>query len=82
MSNIEEQKGMRPTHGAYIVRNSKDGSRSFWDRIGSAWLHRDGHGFSLDLDAYPAKGQRIELRMIDWKKSDAGEPLEERDAAT
>lgn len=70
-------KSNRPTHGAYIVRKGNSGN--FWDRIGAAWIHRDGQGFSLDLDALPAKGQRIELRMIDWKKSEAGEPVEPTD---
>ena len=73
-------KANRPTHGAYIVRKSNS-DRNFWDRIGAAWEHRDGQGFSLDLDALPAKGQRIELRVIDWTKSEAGEPAIEGDNA-
>ena len=51
--------GNRPTHIAYQVRDS--GDDGFWTRIGAAWPHKDGKGFSLQLDAVPLDG-RIALR--------------------
>ena len=50
-----------PTHVAYTVRDL-DNDRSFWTRIGSAWAHGDGNGFSIHLDALPLDG-RITLRV-------------------
>jgi hypothetical protein len=51
----------RPTHIAYHVRDS--GDDGFWTRIGAAWPHKDGRGFSLQLDAVPLDG-RIALREV------------------
>lgn len=55
-----------PTHVAYQVRDSQAGT-SFWTRIGSAWPHRDGKGFNIQLDCVPLDG-RITLRVADDKK--------------
>ena len=50
-----------PTHTAYHVRD-REGSESFWTRIGSAWAHRDGKGFTLQIETVPLDG-RITLRV-------------------
>ena len=54
----------RPSHLAYSVRNfQKNGQQeSNWTRIGVAWLHRDGEGFDIALEALPVNG-RIALRV-------------------
>lgn len=52
--------GHKPTHVAYHVKAGKDG-KALWQRIGAAWLHKDGQGLSLQLDSLPVDG-RIELR--------------------
>jgi hypothetical protein len=38
------------------------GEKKFWTRIGAAWHHKDGEGFTLQLDLVPANGGRIILR--------------------
>jgi len=55
-----------PTHTAYQVRD-REGGKSFWTRIGSAWPHADGKGFNIQLDAVPLDG-RITLRVVTDKK--------------
>jgi hypothetical protein len=50
-----------PTHFAYQVR-SREGKKSIWTRIGSAWAHGDGSGFNIQLDAVPIDG-KITLRV-------------------
>jgi len=50
-----------PTHVAYHVRDAKDG-KGFWTRIGSAWSHKDGKGFNIQIDVVPLDG-RITLRV-------------------
>ena len=59
MTNTTEKK--KPL-AAYHVRDGKDDAKSFWTRIGSAWAHQDGDGFTVRLDCIPANG-RIVIRQ-------------------
>ncbi len=45
----------RPSHIAYHVRDGQDG-KSFFNRVGSAFPHKDGEGFNVILDAVPVDG--------------------------
>ena len=55
-----------PSHVAYQVRD-REGKKSFWTRIGSAWAHADGMGFNIQLEVVPLDG-RITLRVATEKK--------------
>jgi len=55
-----------PTHVVYHVRD-REGGKSFWTRIGSAWAHADGRGFNLQVDVVPLDG-RITLRVHSDKR--------------
>jgi len=55
-----------PSHSVYQVRD-REGRKAFWTRIGSAWAHQDGKGFSLQLECVPLDG-RITLRVASEKK--------------
>ena len=59
MSNTESQTpaGNSPTHVAYQVRDGKD--KGFWTRIGAAWPHEDGEGFSVQMDVMPIDGKIV-----------------------
>lgn len=50
-----------PTHIAYHIRDRKD-KEAIWTRIGSAWAHADGKGFSVQIETVPLDG-RISLRV-------------------
>lgn len=54
----------KPTHTAYSVRNYKKGDEqnAEWLKIGVAFLHKDGMGLDVVLDATPVDG-RIALRI-------------------
>lgn len=56
----ETEKPKRPSHIAYQVRDGAEGASHF-NRIGSAFAHKDGQGFNLKLDSVPVDG-RITLR--------------------
>jgi hypothetical protein len=60
----------RPTHTAYTVRDftKKDTGEtdSSWNRVGVAFLHKDGKGLDVILDALPVNG-RVVLRLNDPK---------------
>lgn len=66
MTESINNAGKTPTHIAYQVRD-RDGKKGFWTRIGSAWPHSDGKGFSLQLDVVPLDG-RITLRIASEAK--------------
>jgi hypothetical protein len=61
MSNTDTQtaNSKAPTHYAYQVRDNE--KKGYWTRIGAAWAHKDGNGFSLQLDCMPLDG-KITLR--------------------
>lgn len=54
-----------PTHIAYQVRDGKD--KSYFTRIGVAWLNKDGKGLNVQLECVPLDG-RITLRVATEKK--------------
>ena len=45
-----------------------------WTRIGAAWTHLDGDGYTLNLDLIPATGGRIVLRKYEPKQAGKAEP--------
>jgi hypothetical protein len=55
-----------PSHFAYHVRD-REGKKSVWTRIGSAWPHADGNGFNLQVELVPLDG-RIALRIATEQK--------------
>ena len=52
-----KSNGKRPTHTVFLVEG--DGDKAFWNRIGAAWEHQDGDGFSLELVAIPLTGRLV-----------------------
>lgn len=62
----ETASSKAPSHIVYQVRD-REGKKSFWTRIGSAWPHADGNGFNVQLEVVPLDG-RITLRVASDKK--------------
>ena len=56
-----------PSHVAYHV-SERPGKKTFWNRIGGAWPHADGKGFSIQLDGLVPLDGRITLRVASEKK--------------
>lgn len=38
------------------------GEKSFWNKVGAAWQHKDGKGYTLQLEVVPING-RVVLRQ-------------------
>ena len=38
------------------------GEKSYWNKVGAAWVHKDGKGYTLQLETCPING-RIVLRV-------------------
>lgn len=62
----QEAAAKAPSHIAYHVRD-REGKKSVWTRIGSAWAHADGKGFNLQIEVVPLDG-RISLRIASEQK--------------
>lgn len=58
-----QKGGTRPSHVAYHVRENDEG-KAFFNRVGSAFAHKDGKGFNVLLDASPVDG-KITLRTAE-----------------
>ena len=56
----EDTKAKGPSHIAYQVREGDDG-KAYFNRVGSAFEHKDRKGFNVLLDAVPVDG-RVTLR--------------------
>lgn len=57
---MEEEADAKGRMNAYQVKDGPDG-QSWFNRIGSAFPHKDGQGFNVILDATPVDG-RVTLR--------------------
>lgn len=48
-----------PSLLAYTVKNRGKGQKAIWTRIGAAWPHSNGEGFSIELEALPVDGRLV-----------------------
>jgi len=51
-----------PTHNVFTVEDRGEKEDPFWLKIGAAWTHKDGKGFSLALDCLPLNDAEIVIR--------------------
>ena len=56
----DKQQAKSPSHLAYQVSEGQDG-KSYFNKVGAAWKHKDGQGYNLHLDSMPVDG-RVTLR--------------------
>lgn len=56
----EEATPKRPSFGAFQVKEGPEG-QSYFNRIGTAFPHKDGQGHTVQLEALPVDG-RVVLR--------------------
>jgi len=53
----------KPTYFAYSVTeregNEGEEGRDFWTKIGAAWPHKDGKGFTVSLEAIPVNARLL-----------------------
>lgn len=58
LENGELQLNNQPAFIAYHVTESSN----YWQKVGSAWFHKDSLGYTLDLELFPINTGRIVLR--------------------
>ncbi|WP_197032940.1 hypothetical protein, partial [Shinella sp. DD12] len=52
----------RPTYGVYQVEEGKNDRKGFWTKVGAAWPHEKGDGFSIKLTCLPLDGRLVGVR--------------------
>lgn len=58
-THTTQQAHNAPDYLAWHV--TQKGEKSFWNRVGAAWAHKDDNGYTLQLETCPING-RIVLR--------------------
>jgi len=79
MTEETETKKNGPSHIAYQVRDG-EGDKSYFNRIGSAWPHKDGKGFNIQLESFPVNG-RITIRSAKDRMKDIKDHFQESGSA-
>ena len=60
---MTDQTKNQPSHIVFNVQDREEKS-GIWTRIGAAWPHEDGKGFSIQLHCAPLDG-RLTIRAAD-----------------
>ncbi len=62
-SNQKQTTIFQPTAPAFLAWHvTSKGGKSFWNKVGAAWRHKDGHGYTIQLEIVPING-RVVLRQ-------------------
>lgn len=62
----------KPTLIAYAVKDPRGAEqKAIWTRIGAAWPHEKGPGYSIRLDALPVDGRIVLVEAAEAKPADA-----------
>ena len=71
----KDTNSKRPTHGIYQVQG--EGEKARWNKVGAAWMHKDGKGANLKFDALPLSGRIVLREMTEkWGYLPAEVPLD------
>lgn len=63
----------KPTLYAYAVKERGRNQKSIWTRIGAAWPHEKGKGFTIELEAFPVDGRLV---LTEPKQDEANRPAD------
>jgi len=70
MTQSENKKTEEKKVPAMIAYHVPEREKAPWTRIGAAWDHKDGKGFTLNLDLVPVAAGRIVLRTFEEKQEE------------
>ncbi|HHK74361.1 MAG TPA: hypothetical protein ENJ57_04250 [Rhizobiales bacterium] len=63
MTRENQTTNQAPNAPDYLAWHvTQKGEKSFWNKVGAAWAHKDGKGYTLQMETYPING-RIVLRL-------------------
>ncbi len=49
----------KPALIAYAVKDRGRSRQAIWTRVGAAWPHEKGKGFTIELEAFPIDGRLV-----------------------
>ena len=63
MTRENQATNQAPNAPDYLAWHvTQKGEKSFWNKVGAAWAHKDGKGYTLQMETCPING-RIVLRL-------------------
>ncbi len=63
MTHENQTTNQAPNAPDYLAWHvTQKGEKSFWNKVGAAWAHKDGKGYTLQMETCPING-RIVLRL-------------------
>lgn len=51
---------------------TQKGEKSYWNKVGAAWMHKDGKGCTLQLETCPINGRIVLRTPLDDTQPDMG----------
>ena len=63
--------GRKPSYEVFTVENGAEEGKAVWTKIGAAWPHKDGKGFSLKGFTLGG-GLNVHLRAVEAKAEKGG----------
>lgn len=54
-----------PAFNAFTVKDRGGDQKPFWIKVGAAWAHEKGEGYTLQLDAVPIDGKVVLIMPSD-----------------
>jgi hypothetical protein len=63
----------KPVLLAYTVKDRGKSKKAIWTRIGAAWPHENGNGFTIELEALPLDGRLV---LTEPKRETSDAPAE------
>ena len=67
---------LKPFLLGYTVRETEQSGKAYWSKVAVAWMHEDGYGYNVHMDALPVDGKLV-LRTVPQDHDDTGELFEE-----
>ncbi len=67
---------LKPYLLGYTVREAKNSDQAYWSKVAIAWVHKDGNGYNIQMDAVPVDGKLV-LRTVPEDHDDTGELFKE-----
>ncbi len=52
---------------------SQKGEKSYWNKVGAVWAHKDGKGYTLQLETCPINGRIVLRTPLDDDRLPEGE---------
>lgn len=71
MARNRNQQTQQPNAPDFLAWHVIDkGEKSFWNKVGAAWRHKDDKGYTLQLEVVPINGRIVLRQLLEDPESD------------